>query len=90
MSDFLMFQILLNVSDTLNIKQNISNPNRSIKIIVLIHLIISICIPSLCGSEGHLWDKVQGITLSALLKQRIQGFGPHQVYILGWIYLSYF
>lgn len=40
MSDFLMCQILLNVSDTLNIKQNISNPNKSIKIIVLIHLII--------------------------------------------------
>lgn len=49
MSDFLMCQILLNVSNTQNIKQNIPNPNKSMKIIVLIHFILFVCIPSRFG-----------------------------------------
>lgn len=65
MSDFLVRQILLNVSNTLNIKQNTPNPNKSIKIIVLIHFIIFVCIPSLFGVAGSLtWPSTENYRLS--------------------------
>lgn len=65
MSDFLVRQILLNVSDTLNIKQNTPNPNKTIKVIVLIHFIIFVCIPSLFGVAGSLtWPSAENYRLS--------------------------
>lgn len=64
-SDFLVRQILLNVSNTLNIKQNTPNPNKTIKIIVLIHFIIFVCIPSLFGVAGSLtWPSTENYRLS--------------------------
>lgn len=64
-SDFLVRQILLNVSNTLNIKQNTPNPNKTIKIIVLIHFIVFVCIPSLFGVAGSLtWPSTENYRLS--------------------------
>lgn len=57
MTAFLRCQNPLNVSDTLTIKQNIPNPNKSMIFkIVLIYLMIFVCVPSLFGVvESHTW-----------------------------------
>ena len=60
MSDFLMCQILLNISNTVNIKLNIPNPSKSIQFIVLKHFIIFVCIPFPLGiAESLTWQSTE-------------------------------
>lgn len=92
MSDFLMCQILLNISNTINIKLNIPNPSKSIQFIVLKHFIIFVCIPFLSGiAESLTWQSTENHHPS-LAKRRTQGFKELEpwVFISAGTYLSYF
>lgn len=78
MSDFLMCQILLNISNTINIKLNIPNPSKSIQFIVLIHFIIFVCIPFLFGiAEPLTWESAENRhpSLAREKDSRVQGIG---------------
>lgn len=83
MSDFLMCQILLNISNTINIKLNIPNPSKSIQFIVLKHFIIFVCIPFLSGiAESLTWQSTENHhpSLAEAKDSRIQGTGTLSVY----------
>ena len=83
MSDFLMCQILLNISNTVNMKLNIPNPSKSIQFIVLIHFIIFVCIPFLFGiAESLTWESIENHhpSLAKAKDSRIQGIGTLSVH----------
>lgn len=83
MSDFLMCQILLNISNIVNIKLNIPNPSKSIQFIVLIHFIIFVCIPFLFGiAESLTWESIENHhpSLAKAKDSRIQRIGTPSVH----------
>jgi hypothetical protein len=83
MSDFVMCQILLNISNTVNIKLNIPKPSKSIQFIVLKHFIIFVCIPFLFGiAESLTWQSTENRhpSLAKAKDSRIQGIGTLSVH----------
>lgn len=77
MSDFLICQILLNVLYTLNIKQKSLSLAKVWKLLVSSTSHFFLFCFLLQGFQGSLPDEGQRITISALLKLRIQGSWPN-------------